>query len=282
MARVGRKVREEFKQESVRGASYRASSGIFFLLMLLLSISFYVLGAAGNGLPIATFLPRSALMAFVPMIAALILFNPESSARGARQLFARALDYRRITGVAWVLAPLVLMPIDGPPAMWRAPRRGARCRLRSSFRSSRSLRSSSRSCPAPLARSSAGRGMPTPSARKGKVRSMPLSSSARSRRSGTSFPRSDVPQRRLDGVAVNRQNRASRHHRLAVCDHWSQRLGCRAVSHDDRLPLGLFQNYGSFSDPFVMFVIVALVTVIVVALWGAPALARFAHDPSRA
>ena len=57
MARVGRKVREEFMQEAVRSTSYRASSGIFFLLVTLLSIPFYVLGAAGNGFRSRRFFP---------------------------------------------------------------------------------------------------------------------------------------------------------------------------------------------------------------------------------
>jgi membrane protease YdiL (CAAX protease family) len=92
-------------------ASCLASSWFFFLLVILISIPFYVLGAAGGRLPIATFLPMSALMAFIPMIAALILIYRESGARGARQLLARALDYRRIKRIGWVIAALLLMPI---------------------------------------------------------------------------------------------------------------------------------------------------------------------------
>lgn len=91
--------------------SYLASSWFFFLLVILLSIPFYVLGAAGGRLPIATFLPISALMAFVPMIAALILGIRESGALGARQFLGHALDYRRIKGVGWVLAAFLFMPI---------------------------------------------------------------------------------------------------------------------------------------------------------------------------
>ncbi len=98
-------------QTKQKRASYLASSGVFFLLVILLSIPLYVLGAHGDRLPIATFLPLSALMAFIPMIAALVLVTRESGARGARQLLARALDYRRIKGVAWVLAALLLIPI---------------------------------------------------------------------------------------------------------------------------------------------------------------------------
>jgi hypothetical protein len=45
------------------------SSAIFFLLVFGLSLPFYLLGAAGGRLPGLPFLPASALMAFVPMIA---------------------------------------------------------------------------------------------------------------------------------------------------------------------------------------------------------------------
>ena len=89
---------------------YLASSWLFFLLVLILSIPFYALGATGDRLPIATFLPVNALMTFVPAIAALILVTHEGGALKARQLLARALDYRRIKSVRWVFAALLLMP----------------------------------------------------------------------------------------------------------------------------------------------------------------------------
>ena len=91
--------------------SHLASPGFFFLLVMLLSFPFYVLGTAGNRLPIATFLPLSALMTFLPMIAALILVYRQGGVGGAKEFLVRAFDYRRIKGVAWVLAALLLMPI---------------------------------------------------------------------------------------------------------------------------------------------------------------------------
>ena len=48
------------------------------------------------------------------------------------------------------------------------------------------------------------------------------------------------------------------------------------------MPSGLIQNYGLFYDPFVMFMILALVAGIVVGLWGPSTLARFKHVPGRA
>ena len=71
-------------------SSYLASAGFFCLLVILLSIPFYVLGAAGDRLPIMTLLPISALATFVPMIAALILVCRELGMQGAAKLLARS------------------------------------------------------------------------------------------------------------------------------------------------------------------------------------------------
>ncbi len=93
------------------GAPRLASPWFFFALVILLSIPFYALGLAGERLPIATFLPVNALMAFVPMLAALILVCRESGVSGAKTFLARAFDNRRIKSVGWILAALLLMPI---------------------------------------------------------------------------------------------------------------------------------------------------------------------------
>ncbi len=92
-------------------ASYLASPWLFILLLFLLSVPFYALGLAGDLLPLATFLPLNALMAFVPMIAAVILVIRDSGVAGAGTFLGRALDYRRIKSAAWILAALLLMPI---------------------------------------------------------------------------------------------------------------------------------------------------------------------------
>jgi uncharacterized protein len=92
-------------------ASHLASPWVFFLLVLLLSLPFYALGLAGERLPIATFLPMNALMAFVPMMAALVLVYRESGISGAKTFLTRAFDFRRIKGAGWVLGALLLMPL---------------------------------------------------------------------------------------------------------------------------------------------------------------------------
>jgi len=82
----------------------------FFLLVLLLSIPFYVLGAAGGRLPVLTAQPTSALMAFMPMTAALILVYRERGADGATNLLKRVLDFNRVRSVRWVPAAVCLLP----------------------------------------------------------------------------------------------------------------------------------------------------------------------------
>ncbi len=91
--------------------SHRTSPWFFFLFVFILSVPFYALGAVGGQLPIATFLPVSALMAFIPMVAALVLVYRQSGGDGAKEFLGRAFDYRRIKGVGWILATLLLMPL---------------------------------------------------------------------------------------------------------------------------------------------------------------------------
>ena len=87
-----------------------ASPWVFFLLVLLLSLPFWWIGAYGGRLPFATFLPVSALMTFIPMIAALVLILRDRGMKGAGELLARSLDFGRIKGVGWLLAALIVMP----------------------------------------------------------------------------------------------------------------------------------------------------------------------------
>ena len=91
--------------------SQRTSSWAFFLVVGLLSIPFWMMGAAGGRLPVPILLPISALMAFTPAIAALALAYKENGAGGAMRLLGRALDFSRISGVRWYLAALLLMPL---------------------------------------------------------------------------------------------------------------------------------------------------------------------------
>jgi uncharacterized protein len=89
----------------------RATPTQFFLLVLLLSVPFYLLGAVGGQLPILTAQPASALMAFMPMIAALILVYRVRGREGAANLLKRALDFDRVSSMGWVLVAASLLPV---------------------------------------------------------------------------------------------------------------------------------------------------------------------------
>lgn len=87
------------------------SAPIFFALVFALSVPFYLLGAVGGRLPIVTAQPTSALMAFMPMIAALILVYRVRGGEGATNLLKRALDFDRVRGMRWYLVAACLFPI---------------------------------------------------------------------------------------------------------------------------------------------------------------------------
>ncbi len=88
-----------------------ASPSIFFLLVFVLSVPFYVLGTSGGRLPGLTAQPISALMAFMPMIAALILVTRETGLNGATNLLKRAFDFARVKNMRWVLVAACLLPV---------------------------------------------------------------------------------------------------------------------------------------------------------------------------
>ena len=83
----------------------------FFGLVLILSLPFYALGVGGNSLPFAPALPLNALMAIVPMIAALGLTIRQSGPASAGALFKSAFEFTRIPSWCWVLLSLSIMPV---------------------------------------------------------------------------------------------------------------------------------------------------------------------------
>lgn len=87
------------------------SASRFFLLLILLSVPFYILGATGSrlmGLPI---LPSSALMTFAPMTAALLLVWRQRGPEGALALVAGAFNFRRHRRAGWYLTAVLFMPV---------------------------------------------------------------------------------------------------------------------------------------------------------------------------
>jgi membrane protease YdiL (CAAX protease family)/general stress protein 26 len=94
------------------GASRGRSPLRFFLLVFALAVPFWLLGAlAGNGLPLPTNLPVSALQAVCPLLAALILVHREDRRRGVRRLLHRIVDYRRIRPRIWYVPIMLLVPV---------------------------------------------------------------------------------------------------------------------------------------------------------------------------
>ena len=82
----------------------------FFVLVFSLSVPFWWIGFASD-LQLMPGLSVSALGAFCPMVAALLLVRRESSTTGVRDLLKRSVDFRRITDKRWYLPILLLMPV---------------------------------------------------------------------------------------------------------------------------------------------------------------------------
>ena len=83
----------------------------FFAIVLVLSLPFYALGATGGTLPFAPALPISAVMACVPMTAALNLVTRQDGFKAARGLFASAFHVRTILNIWWAIVALRFMPV---------------------------------------------------------------------------------------------------------------------------------------------------------------------------
>jgi hypothetical protein len=105
--------RSSAREGTVGGEGRRGRSPLrFFLLVFALAVPFWLLGAlAGNGLPLPTNLPVSALQAVCPLIAALILVHREDRRRGVRTLLPRIVDHRRIRPRIWYVPIMLLVPV---------------------------------------------------------------------------------------------------------------------------------------------------------------------------
>ena len=85
----------------------------FFLLVLVISIPFWLLAAVAGDLTqvIPVNLPISALMVVCPMTVALILTYQDHKSRGVQQLLGRIFDYQRTTHKRWYLPVIFLIPV---------------------------------------------------------------------------------------------------------------------------------------------------------------------------
>lgn len=80
----------------------------FFWIVFLLSLPVWWLG--GQRLPLPVNLPLSAVMSFVPFIAAILLSYQRLGITGIQALFTRALDYPKIPNKWWWLPILFVLP----------------------------------------------------------------------------------------------------------------------------------------------------------------------------
>jgi membrane protease YdiL (CAAX protease family) len=101
------------KGHRLNGRSKHRSVVPFFLLVILLSIPIWFMGAvAERFLPgeMPTNLPISSLMVCCPLIAAVVLVRRDEGSEGAKALLRRAFDYKRIKGKTWYVPILFLWP----------------------------------------------------------------------------------------------------------------------------------------------------------------------------
>lgn len=97
------------REDRLGVASQSRSPLKFFALVFALSVPFWLIGAATD-IQLTADLPISALIFFVPAIAAAILVFREHGTTGVRALLERTLDYRRIRDKRWYLA-IVVLPV---------------------------------------------------------------------------------------------------------------------------------------------------------------------------
>lgn len=87
----------------------RRSPFQFFLLVFVLSIPFWLIGAVTR-LQLLPSLPVSSLMAFCPLMAAFILVYRENKTAGMIAVLKRSFDYKRISAKIWYAPIILLMP----------------------------------------------------------------------------------------------------------------------------------------------------------------------------
>jgi uncharacterized protein len=80
----------------------------FFWLVFVLSLPVWLLG--GHRLPLPVKLPVSAVISFVPLVAATVLSYRRLGIVGVKALLTRALDYQKVSNKWWWLPILFLLP----------------------------------------------------------------------------------------------------------------------------------------------------------------------------
>jgi uncharacterized protein len=81
----------------------------FFILVYALTLPFWLIGAV-TGLQLLPGVPVAALAACCPMLAAMILIYRENKTAGVIALLKRSFDFKRIKAEVWYVPILLLMP----------------------------------------------------------------------------------------------------------------------------------------------------------------------------
>ena len=98
-------------EETLSTVALRRRSPLkFFLLVLALSVPFWLIGAV-TGLRLLPGLPVAALMAVCPVIAAVLLVYREQRLAGVTTLLKRSFDFNRTKAKVWYLPILLVMPM---------------------------------------------------------------------------------------------------------------------------------------------------------------------------
>ncbi len=105
----GSRPRVRSEAYATAGADRHRSPLQFFVLVFAFSIPFWLIGAVTK-LQLLPGLPISALGAFCPMVAALVLVQREGKAAGVTEFLKRSFDFRRIRARGWYVPMLLLMP----------------------------------------------------------------------------------------------------------------------------------------------------------------------------
>jgi hypothetical protein len=89
----------------------------FFVLVFVLFIPFWIWEAI-HPVELLPGLPSSALAAFTPAVAALILTYKQDRLAGVRQLLQRSFDLKRIKNQGWLLLVLLVNPLIAGRRNW--------------------------------------------------------------------------------------------------------------------------------------------------------------------
>ncbi len=97
------------EKSSDTAVCWRRSPLLFFILIFVLAVPFWLIGAVTSR-EVLPGLPMSSFMWICPVTAAAILVHREKRTVGVIQLLGRSFDYQRIRSKVWYVPLVLLMP----------------------------------------------------------------------------------------------------------------------------------------------------------------------------